>query len=218
MNSIRPAIEELERMYKAFVPLFWREMPVPVITIQSKGRRKAMGWHSPAAWRNADPGELGEINVAAEYLDQSIEDTAEKMLHEMVHRANALDGIRDYTLFMYHNRKFKVGCDKIGLVCEKDAGHGWAQTSLSDALRAKVQALNINGDAFSLFRVERETAKTKMLKWQCSCTTIRTAIELDATCNKCGLKFKLRRTADSTGTAAALQMSGRQRNDPAKPT
>jgi hypothetical protein len=198
MNSIRPAIEELERMYNAFVPLFWREMPVPVITIQTQGRRKALAWHCHASWQNAEPGKLAEINITAEYLSRPVEENAETMLHEMVHHANALDGIRDCTTFQYHNRKFKLGCDKIGLICEKDEGHGWTNTSLSDALRAKVQALNINADAFSLARVTRATAKTKMLKWQCSCTTIRTAIELDATCNKCGLKFELRRPPTTT--------------------
>ncbi len=39
MNSIRPAIEELERAFRELAPVFGREMPLPVITIQSQGRK-----------------------------------------------------------------------------------------------------------------------------------------------------------------------------------
>ena len=193
MNSIRPAIEELERMYKAFAPLFGREMPLPVITIQSKGRKNALGWHWKDKWQNAEPGKLTEINLCAEYLGRPAEEIAETMLHEMVHHANNLDGVSDCTIRQYHNQHFKNRCDEIGLICEKYPGRGWAKTSLSDDLKTKVQAVNINADAFTLFRTTPKTEKmaTKMKKWRCSCTTVRAAVQVEATCKKCGLEFIL---------------------------
>ena len=137
MNSIRPALEELERMYKEFAPLFGREMPLPVITIQSKGRKNALGWHWQDKWQNSEPGKLSEINLCAEHLGRPTEQIAETMLHEMVHHANNLDGISDCTIRQYHNRQFKDRCGDIGLICEKHPSRGWATTSLSDDLKAK---------------------------------------------------------------------------------
>lgn len=193
MNSIRPAIEELERMYKAFASLFGREMPLPVITIQSKGRKNALGWHWKDKWQNAEPGKLTEINLCAEHLGRPAEEIAETMLHEMVHHANNLDGVSDCTIRQYHNQHFKNRCDEIGLICEKYPGRGWAKTSLSDDLKTKVQAVNINADAFTLFRTTPKTEKsaTKMKKWRCTCTTVRAAVQVEATCKKCGLEFIL---------------------------
>ena len=193
MNSIRPAIEELERIYVAFTPLFKRPMPLPVITIQSKGRKSALGWHWRDKWQNAEPGKLAEINLCAEYLGRSVEEIAETILHEMAHHANSLDGISDCTIRQYHNQHFKHRCEELGLICEKHPSRGWATTSLSDALKVKVAAMNINADAFTLFRTSPNAKKpeTKMKKWRCSCTTVRAAVQVDAICKKCGLEFIL---------------------------
>jgi hypothetical protein len=193
MNSLRPAIEELERIYVAFAPLFGRPMPLPVITIQSKGRKSALGWHCKDKWQNAEPGKLAEINLCAEHLGRSVEEIAETMLHEMAHHANSLDGISDCTIRQYHNRHFKQRCEEIGLICQKHPSRGWATTSLSDGLKIRVATLNINANAFTLFRTTPSASKaeTKMKKWRCSCTTVRAAVPVDAICKKCGLEFRL---------------------------
>jgi hypothetical protein len=193
MDSIRPALEELERMFKEFAPLFEMEMPLPVITIQSKGRKNALGWHARDRWQNSKPELLTEINLSAEHLGRPVEEIAETLLHEMVHYANNLNGISDCTARQYHNLHFKARCDDIGLICEKHPTRGWAKTSLSDTLKNKVQAVNINADAFSLIRKtdKHEKATPKMKKWRCLCTNIRAAVPVDAKCNQCGLEFKL---------------------------
>jgi hypothetical protein len=99
--------------------------------------------------------------------------------------------IADCTIRQYHNRHFKRRREEIGLVCRKHPTRGRATTSLSDALKVKVAAVSINADAFTLFRTtpEARTAETKMKKWPCSCTTVRAAVPVDATCKKCGLEF-----------------------------
>src|ERR1041384_3014123 len=100
MNTIRPAIEELERAFKELAPVFKRDMPLPVITIQSKGRKNALGWFVQEKWSNTK-GKLPEINICAEHLARSPEEIAEVLLHEMGHYANALDGIPDCTVRQY---------------------------------------------------------------------------------------------------------------------
>lgn len=192
MNTIRPAIEELERAFKELAPVFKRDMPLPVITIQSKGRKNALGWFARDKWSNTT-GRLPEINICAEHLARSPEDIAEVLLHEMVHYADALDGIEDCTVRQYHNLNFKNRCDEVGLVCRKMPGRGWADTSLSPELREKVAKVRIDPAAFSLFRgsVTQKKADIKMKKWRCSCTNIRAAVSVEATCNRCGLEFRL---------------------------
>jgi len=118
MDSIRPAIEELERAFKELAPLFKREMSLPVITIQSRGRKNALGWFAKDRWSNTK-GKLPEINICAEHLAQSREDIAGVLIHEMVHYADALDGIHDCTVRQYHNENFKKRCDQVGLICQK---------------------------------------------------------------------------------------------------
>jgi SprT-like family protein len=185
--SIRPAIAELERAFTALTVLFKREIPLPIITIQTKGRRAASGWFWHQKWQNGKPEGLSEINICAEHLSRPPLDIAEILLHEMCHYANALDGIDDCSANQYHRKSFRVRCDAVGLICQSGP-RGWASTSLTPELAERVRALGIDPEAFSLFRKGKQQAKvgSRMKKWRCGCTTIRAAVEVDATCGKCG--------------------------------
>jgi hypothetical protein len=190
--SIRPAIAELERAFLALSAAFKQKMPLPVITIQTRGRRKlVLGWYAHHRWQNGEPEGASEINVCAEYLAMSPEAIGELLLHEMCHYANALDGIEDCSRNQYHRKSFKARCDSIGLHCEKMGSHGWAKTSLTPELAARVGVVNIDAGAFALFRKPREEAKvgSRMKKWTCGCTTIRAAVQVEAGCHKCGQSF-----------------------------
>ena len=67
---ICPALEELGRAFDGLAFPFKREMPMPVITIQTRGRRKrALGWFSDQKWKNGKPQGLPEINICAERLE-----------------------------------------------------------------------------------------------------------------------------------------------------
>jgi len=192
-SSIRPAIAELERLFDAFTPLFDRKLPRPVITIQSAGRLQALGWFSPQAWQDSNANALPEINLSAEHMSRDILDIAECLIHEMVHYANALDGIKDCNSSQYHNKKFQTRAIAIGLECEKMGRYGYAQTSLSEDLKVKVKATKPDAAAFALFRLqhERTKSKTKMKKWSCACTNVRCATKLNATCEECGKAFEI---------------------------
>jgi hypothetical protein len=194
-NSIRPAIAELERIFTRLSVLFKQKLPLPVITIQTRGRRRALGWYAHQRWQRAPvEGEGGagvsEINVCAEHLVRDVADVAELMLHEMCHYANALDGIEDCSRNQYHRKSFKERCDAVGLHCEKKGGYGWALTRLTPELAVLVEDIGIKAEAFTLFRKGREQkVGSRMKKWSCGCTTIRAAVEVDATCDRCGQKF-----------------------------
>ena len=135
-NSIRPAIAELERLFDVFSVLFDCDLPLPVITIQTHGRKKTtLGWFWSDAWL-AGESTVPEINFAAELLNRDVYQICETLIHEMVHYRNAAKGIKDCNSNQYHNKKFKTACDLVGLNCEKidGAGRGWAWTSLSAEL------------------------------------------------------------------------------------
>jgi hypothetical protein len=189
--SIRPAIAELERAFTQLTVLFKREMPLPVITIQTRGRRRALGWYDHRRWHNGQADGVSEINLCAEYLRREVPDIIQVLLHEMIHYANALDGIEDCSRGQYHRKSFKARCDAVGLVCEKMGYRGWAKTSLGPELAETVTACGLDASVFSLFRTNRDQARgaTRMKKWSCGCTTIRAAIEVDATCNRCKHRF-----------------------------
>lgn len=192
MNSIQPAVTELERAFVAFAPLFHREMALPVITIQSKGRKQATGWFVGQKWGNSDPVRLPEINLSAEHLARPPQDIAETLIHEMVHYANHLDGIGDCTIRQYHNLNFKNRAEEVGLVVERHSSRGWATTKLSNDLLLKVNAINIDPDAFSLFRTapEKKVIGTRLKKWSCGCTHCWSKTPIDVKCLRCCKELK----------------------------
>lgn len=202
-RSIRPAICELERLFLAFSATFQDELfsrfkgenaPLPVIAVLPKGRHNAMAWFAPHRWENGGPERIPEINICAEHLKGDPYTIANSLLHEMVHYANWIDGIKDCSGSQYHNRKFRDSCQRIGILCDYHSKrYGWAQTSLSDELKARVDELNVDESAFRLFRATdaRKRAGSTLSKWTCGCTNVWAATQPDLTCNKCGKRMIL---------------------------
>lgn len=189
MNSIKPIISELERVYEALAKEFKLKAPKPLITIQSRGRSKdTLGWHWAKKWQY-NKKELSEINICAESLNKTPIST---LIHEMVHYSNAHENIKDCNSHQYHNKAFKTKAEFYGLNVEKNGRHGWSYTTLSNKLKPILEKLNINYDLFKIYRKTHISfiQPTKMKKWRCDCTTIRCAVELNATCNKCNQNFK----------------------------
>jgi hypothetical protein len=212
-NSIQPAIAELEKLYEAMAVYFRDESalraselvdkPQPRIVIQSRGRRRDVaGYFSANRWKDrkdeaGDVKPIHEITVCAEYLAKPLAEIIGTLIHEMVHMYCHYADIKDVGKDgRYHNQKFRDACLEVGLLVEKDERIGWARTSLGPALEKKVFSLNINEDAFSVFRIapaEQAKQPTKMKKWVCGCTPnptiVRCATELTATCTTCGYTF-----------------------------
>jgi hypothetical protein len=199
--SIQPAIAELERVFQALASRFaaLTGRPYPRIVIQSRGRRQgAMGWFAREKWRNgqADMPAIHEITIAAESLSRPVLLIVATLIHEMVHLACYYGGIQDVGKDgRYHNLRFKEAAEAVGLLVEKDLRIGWSLTRLGPALETMVSSLNVNADAFAVFRLgerEREKQPTKMKKWVCACPVIvRCAVEMHGHCDDCGEPWRL---------------------------
>ena len=78
------AVSQLEHIYNSLnTDFFSAELPVPIITVQSKPGTYG---HCTTAkvWQRKNGGAY-ELNIAAEVLNYPIEETLDTMLHEMVH-------------------------------------------------------------------------------------------------------------------------------------
>lgn len=127
------AVGQLEKMFTHInADLFDGELPVPIITVQSKPG--TYGHCSVAkVWKRKD-GDTYELNIAAEVLDYPIEETLDTMIHEMVHLYCREHGIKEVSRGgKYHNGRFKEEAEKRGLECYKAGQYGW-NTRPSDKL------------------------------------------------------------------------------------
>jgi len=186
-NSIIPIIKELERIYDALSIKFEIKHTRPVITIQTKGRAKILGWHSADRWEQENKT-IGEINICAENLKDN---PIETLVHEMSHHINSCEKIEDCNLAGYHNVEFKKRAESLGLIVEKMGRHGWAKTSISDRLQEILKEIKPDTNTFKLYRIPnlRFVNPTKMKKYSCGCTTVRCAVELNAKCLNCNNQF-----------------------------
>lgn len=119
------AVSQLEHIYNSLnADFFGGELPVPIITVQSKPG--TMGHCSVAkVWQRPD-GHTYELNVAAEVLNYPIEETLDTMVHEMVHLFCRENGIKEVSRGgMYHNGKFKAEAERRGLECYQTGRYGW---------------------------------------------------------------------------------------------
>lgn len=119
------AVSQLEHIYNTLnADLFDGSLPVPIITVQSQPG--TMGHTSVAKiWKRGEDNTY-ELNIAAEVLDYSIEETLDTMLHEMVHMYCRENGIKECNRGgSYHNKRFKDEAEKRGLTCYYTQKYGW---------------------------------------------------------------------------------------------
>ncbi len=127
------AVSQLEHIYNALnTDFFQNELPIPIITVQSKPGTYGHCTTSKV-WQRQDGGAY-ELNIAAEVLNYPIEETLDTMLHEMVHLYCRENGIKEVSRGgKYHNKKFKAEAERRGLVCVPCGQYGW-NTTPSDNL------------------------------------------------------------------------------------
>ena len=119
------AVSQLEHMYNALnTDKFGGNLPVPVITVQSKPG--TWGHCSRArVWQRKDE-QTYEMNIAAETLSAPIEEIIDTLLHEMVHLYCRENEIQEVSRGgKYHNGKFKAIAEQVGLVCVREGIYGW---------------------------------------------------------------------------------------------
>ncbi len=173
MNTLRPMIEEAERTIAAAIKHFKLTVKATqiVVTVQSHGRRAAIGWYAPKRWQNGKKEAIHEINMSAEYIKSH--DMGELMLHELAHAENAALGIHDCTASQRHNKKFKSMAERLGLKMrypkpDKRVGYGF--TDLSDGGVAFLKKIAFKRQLFGMMRLTIDSSKkagTRMLKVEC---------------------------------------------------
>lgn len=122
------AVSQLEHIFSSLnVDFFDGELPVPVITVQSKPGTYG---HSSISkvWQRPEDSAY-ELNVAAEVLSFPIEETIDTMLHEMCHLYCREHGIKEVSRGgKYHNGRFKQIAEAHGLTCYRSDVYGWNTT------------------------------------------------------------------------------------------
>ena len=119
------AVSQLEHIYNSLnTDFFHGELPVPIITVQSKPG--TYGHCSVAkVWQRPDGGAY-ELNIAAEVLNYPIEETLDSMIHELVHLFCRQHGIQEVSRGgTYHNKRFKEEAERRGLECYRTEMYGW---------------------------------------------------------------------------------------------
>lgn len=213
MSNIQIATNELHNAFKRLNETFFNgELPEPAITIQTSGKRKAMGWcTTKEVWGDREGKiKLYEINIAAEFLDLDFFETMDTLLHEMVHLYNLTRKVKVQDCSRggtYHNRRFKSEAENRGFYFEADSPdkkYGWYNPKLTDETKEKIKTLGINQKAFTIARRglelhegaengNEEEPKPKSFKWLCpSCKLIvrSTKDNINIKCGDCDQKME----------------------------
>ena len=127
-TKLSRAVSQLEHIYNSLnADFFSGELPVPIITVQSKPGTYGHCTTSKV-WQRKETGAY-ELNIAAEVLNYPIEETLDTMIHEMCHLYCRENGIKEVSRGgKYHNGKFKAIAEAHGLTCVPCKEYGWNTT------------------------------------------------------------------------------------------
>ena len=178
------------------------ELPPVVIIIASGTERKHPVWghHAPGRWHTGT-GQRTEIMISGEGLRRPARDVLGTLLHEAAHALAAARGIKDTSRQgRYHNTRFKMLAEELGITVDFHPTIGWSPTSVPDpTARHYHNQLTDLAAAMTLWRTEEELAPTmrrssNLIAATCPCgRSIRAAAstlaEADILCTACGEPF-----------------------------
>lgn len=170
-HSISPIIAECERIVVEACKEFRLDVKPEeiIVTIQSAGRKNAVGWFAWDRWQSKESKVVHEINLCAESL--STEDMGETLIHEIAHAENHKKGIKDVSGNQCHNKKFKTMAEKLGLVVneERDKRYGFGFTKRGPDADAFLKKIEFKQDLFSSARIVTPPvgAGSRLLKCEC---------------------------------------------------
>ena len=198
------AVGQLEKIYFHLNEDFFNgDLPVPIITVQSKPG--TCGHCSTSkVWQRKEDNAY-ELNIAAEVLNYAIEETLDTMIHEMVHLYCRENGIKEVSRGgTYHNGRFKEEAEKRGLECFKFGQYGWntrpseklvkyalskdwneiriGRNSGFTGIRIGSTGTRQNGTAFS---GERRPSSTRKLQCPCCKNSVRATKDVRIMCMDC---------------------------------
>lgn len=122
------AVSQLEHVYNSLNSDFFAgELPVPIITVQSKPG--TYGHCSVAKVWQRKNDKTYEMNISAETLNYPIEEVIDTLLHEMCHLYCRENNIKEVSRGgKYHNKRFKEVAEAHGLTCVPCGQYGWNTT------------------------------------------------------------------------------------------
>ncbi|HJV08292.1 MAG TPA: hypothetical protein VJ653_01365, partial [Acidimicrobiales bacterium] len=136
------------------------DVPHAVVILGSgveRGRLVKLGHWWGGRWL-ADGEVRGEVLLAGEALHLPAEQVFEVLLHEAAHGLNAAHDVKDTSRGgRYHNKRFRMTAELVGLDVSAMPPYGWARTELTpDTAERYRDAIDSLGDAMRIARrVER---------------------------------------------------------------
>ena len=170
--SIAPIVVESERVIAEAIKHFGlKTKPANiVVTVQSKGRKNALGWFGPEYWgKPAKVEAVHEINLSAECISAACGET---LIHELAHAENQTLGIKDCSNRI-HNKHFKVMAERLGLeVKPRDKAVGFGFTDLGPEAKKFLEKIAFKHALFNVHRLThhgfaRAVGGTRLLKASC---------------------------------------------------
>lgn len=204
-KNLSNTLKELHKLFDyANKLLFNSTLPTVIITIQSRGKRNAYGWFTPAkVWEHGED-KKHEINISAESINRGYLDVARTLIHEMIHLYCEENDIKDTSRGgTYHNKNFRNVSESHGFFYPDDAysdKYGWSFSQLKPNVVEKLNKFKIDADVFNINRIdvfsgegeEEVKKKSNIIKWQCGCgVIIRSSKDgIKVYCGDCGCLFE----------------------------
>ena len=198
ISGIVRVLEEIWRSIRAR----HGELPAVVIIIASGTERKQPVWghHAPGRWQ-AGNEQRAEIMISGEGLRRTPRDVLGTLLHEAAHVLAAARGIKDTSRqHRYHNTKYKMLAEELGITVTFDPTIGWSPTTVPDhTAKDYADQLTALQAAMTLWRTDEELIPTQrrnsnLIAAICPCgRSIRAAsstlAEAPIVCTACGEPF-----------------------------
>ena len=198
--ALSEIISKLENLFHILNDLYFEKaLPQPVITVQSTPR--AYGHCSnKKIWHSGVEGEgeaYYEINIGAEYLNRSSEQTAATLTHEMIHlfcRENELEETCQNG--RYHNKFFKEEAEKRDLAVGYSRANGFFDTQPTEAFAEKLRTAGFVLEVpFARHTIEKgraKSARAKAIKYFCpGCgQTVKSTADLNLICGNCEIPME----------------------------
>ena len=218
MAELSPILAELEKLYPKLVERYGSELSYysshipepPVITLASKGRKRTQtGWYVPEVWVDSQEDVLAslagvpeaertrlsraEIVLATELLEDPVQTAAELLRQTIVHwQRGEVAGAQGYYPIWWEYSATRFGFKAPVLDDQPSRGWaGWKPNQPEEWKRWVFEHMNT-----SVFEVARKSDTTgprpgsRMKKWTCGCTVIRSATQVKMVCEGCGNKVR----------------------------
>lgn len=201
MSYIANVISEMERWFQIINEKKFNNELLPVVITVQKARANNYGHFTLGKiWKDKDGNDsYYEININAFSLHRNVIDIVGTIIHECLHEHNALNGIKDFS-GQIHNKKFKIGAEKLGFRVEKSKQCGLAHTFVdpnTELMDFIVNEIKPDGEIFKLARIPQEVSEPKprkknTFKYTCpNCGLVAKAKEnANLTCNECDCELE----------------------------